>query len=60
MPDHDSPDRLISTRNEALLMVVIISSSSQLELASKAISQPEIRSPTLVIIVFLARVDNVK
>ena len=32
-------------------------SSSQLELASKAISQPELRSPTLVIIVFLARVD---
>ena len=58
VPDHDSPDRLISTRNEALLM--IISSSSQLQLASKAISQPEIRSPTLVIIVFLARVDNVK
>ena len=36
------------------------SSSSQLELASKAISQPELRSPTLVIIVFLAKVDNVK
>ena len=36
------------------------SSSSQLELASKAVSQPELRSPTLVIIVFLAKVDNVK
>ena len=34
--------------------------SSQQELASKTISQPELRSPTLVIIVFLARVDNVK